>query len=91
MKVYIGGKYTEESPEKIQANVDLAITTARKVLLKGHLPIVPHLSHYLHESWQAQGTCLSKDEWYAYDLPFMEMSDSILLLPNCLHSLICPL
>ena len=45
MRIYIAGPYTKGD---VAINVNKAIKAADKLIAKGHLPYVPHLTHFWH-------------------------------------------
>ena len=45
MRIYIAGPYTKGD---VAVNVNKAIKAADKLIDKGHLPYVPHLTHLWH-------------------------------------------
>jgi len=45
MRIYIAGPYTKGD---VAVNVNKAIQAADKLIAKGHLPYVPHLTHFWH-------------------------------------------
>ena len=62
-KIYISGPYGRRkglSEEECEANVKRAIEVARKLILEGYNPFVPHLFHYIHIGWN--GT-LPEERW----------------------------
>jgi len=74
MRIYIAGPYTPRSEHKHVAireaahNVHVAIVSAIKVLEKGHIPYVPHLTHYIHTNPE----CKREYNWYAIDDTILE-------------------
>ncbi|HEC66646.1 MAG TPA: DUF1937 family protein [bacterium] len=54
MKIYIASEYGRRrglSEEQCEANVHKALDAARKLILKGHIPFVPVLYHYISAGW----------------------------------------
>lgn len=78
MRVYIASPYTKGD---IAINVHNAIIAADKVLEKGHLPLIPHLTHFWH--------IVSPKEygfWLEYDANFIkDWADAVLRLPGESH------
>ena len=72
LRVYISAPYTKGD---VAQNVKRAIDIADALLLKGHYPYVPHLTHFWHfaspHSW---GT------WLEIDLAFLPCCDAVLRL-----------
>ena len=75
MLVYIAGPYTKGDAA---VNVRNCVLAAEQVRAKGHLPIVPLLSHFWH--------CMSPHEyryWMDMDLEWVELyADCVLRLPG---------
>lgn len=86
MKIYIAGQYNPRVEDdhlairKAKLNVDKAIKAFVDLKEKGHIPFVPHLSHYIHTNQYADEY---GEWWYKYDFSFLkEWADAILLLDN---------
>jgi hypothetical protein len=73
LRVYIAGPYTGD----VAANVRAAIDAADAVLSLGHVPFVPHLTHFWHlihpRPWA---------EWMALDSAWVEQCQAVLRLPG---------
>lgn len=80
MRVYIASPYTAPTLEERQANVDRVMDTAIALILMGHRPYVPHLSHYLHERALSQGIVISHAEWLEQDLDWLKLCHVMLKL-----------
>lgn len=73
MIIYIAGPYTSD-PE---ANTDRAIVIADQLFELGHVPIVPHLSHYWLLRSQRPWTY---EDWMKIDFVLLSLADAILLM-----------
>jgi len=82
MRIYIAGAYTSPDPAIVRENVERAIEAGRQVYLKGHIPIVPHVTHYLHTEWLKQGTDAPYGFWVRLGLYQLHHCEALLLLPN---------
>ena len=80
MKIYIAGKYgSHDLPtDERLANTMKAIEVGRELIKKGHMPFIPHLSHWIHEGWGWQGS--TSELWYSIDLEWLRCCDAILML-----------
>lgn len=67
MRVYIAGPYTKGD---VAQNVVLAIRIGDYVADKGHIPFIPHLSHFWHMI-----TPRPYEYWIEYDLRWLELCD----------------
>jgi len=77
MRIYIAGPYSAPTEEERLRNVKRAMEAALKVMERGHTPIVPHLSHYLHI---LSGRKYNYDRWVIMGLEMLEGCDGILRL-----------
>ena len=53
-KVYVCSVYGRRhglSEEECEANTYKAIEVGRKLILKGYIPFIPHLFHFVHKGW----------------------------------------
>jgi len=80
MLVYISGPYSAASAEEVRHNVARAMEAARMVYMKGHIPIVPHLTHFLHLYWVSKDTRAPKIFWLKHDAHLLQGCDVILML-----------
>lgn len=82
MKIYVAGPYGRRNgltePE-CKHNVDKAIDVARALILRGHIPLVPHLYHYVHVGWEET---LNEDGWWGVCASWLEDCDALYLLPG---------
>lgn len=75
MRVYIAGPYTKGD---VAINVRDAILMAEELIKRGHVPFIPHLSHFWHLV-APHGI----DFWYDYDNNFLDhWADCVLRLPG---------
>lgn len=86
MRVYIAGPYTAPSAEEVHRNVARAMEVARQVYLKRHIPVVPHLTHFLHLDWVAKGTWAPYKFWMVNAAATLEDCDAILMIENWQNS-----
>lgn len=72
MKVYVSGPYTKGDP---CANTHAAIMAGNAILDAGHVPFVPHVSHFWH-------TVTPRDyrDWMKIDLAFLPACDVVVRL-----------
>lgn len=74
MKVYIAGPYTQGD---VAANVRRAIEAADELALLGHVPYIPHLTHFWHLV-----SPKPYEWWLRYDAQWLEDCDVLLRLPG---------
>lgn len=70
--IYVSGPYTKPDPA---ANVSKAMDVAHQILDRGGIPVVPHLSHFLHMHRQRP-----YEEWMDMDMELLERCDAIMRL-----------
>ena len=74
MKIYIAGQYTIGDPA---VNVKRAIDAAEKVSALGHIPFIPHLTHFWHMIHPHE-----YEFWMMQDIEWLKVCDAILRLPG---------
>jgi len=83
IKIYVAGPYTPKSDDVHDAariahlNTRKAILAGIEVIKKGHLPFIPHLTHYLHLETQEP---LTKEFYYNYSMEWLTLCDGLLYL-----------
>ena len=74
MRIYIAGPYTKGD---IAMNVRAAIMAGNRVLDKGHIPYIPHLTHFWHllcpHPWSF---------WLHIDKEWLRVCDGVWRLPG---------
>jgi len=80
LKIYVAGPYTptsgnlHDAVRKAHQNTLSAIGLGLKIIDRGHLPFIPHLTHYIHiESRVA----LPKAFFQRYDFAWLEHCDAL--------------
>lgn len=74
VKIYIAGPYTKGD---VAVNVRNAILAAEEVSKRGHVPFIPHLTHFWH--------LVSPHEyqfWLHQDIHWLKACDAVLRLPG---------
>lgn len=81
MKIYVAGPYTADSDEKILDNVHTAIDIGIQLIKMGHVPFIPHLTHWVEKRAvrTAQGS-IPYEKWLAYDNVWLEYCDAIYVI-----------
>ncbi len=81
LRIYVAGPYTADSECKILDNVRSAIDASLKLYQKGHLPYVPHLTHYIDKRAQELGVQIPREDYVRrWDMPWLELCDAVLFL-----------
>ncbi len=75
MKIYVAGPYSptksldkHEGIREAAQNTEHAIEAGIAILNKGHIPYIPHLSHFVH----THHACNHEYKWYVIDNSFIE-------------------
>lgn len=74
MRVYVAGPYSQGDQA---ANVRAAIDAADKLAAAGHVPYIPHLTHFWHLV-----TPRPYQWWLDYDAQWLACCDAVLRLPG---------
>lgn len=74
MFIYVAGPYTKGD---VAENVRNAITVGNNLRALGHVPFVPHLTHFWHFLIPHD-----IDYWYQYDLQWLEKCDALFRFPG---------
>lgn len=72
--IYVSGPYTKGDPA---TNTRDALEAGTIILNAGHIPIVPHLSHFWHFLFPR-----AYEEWMQYDFELIQKCDILLRLPG---------
>jgi hypothetical protein len=74
MRIYVAGPYTKGD---VALNVRAAIEAADKLLKRGHVPYLPHLTHFWHL------VCPGPyEQWIALDSAWIPFCEAIVRLPG---------
>jgi hypothetical protein len=83
MKIYIAGPYTpattdsHDAPRLAHRNVVRAIRAGIQVFEKGHIPFIPHLTHFIHLEMKRH---LPAEFYRSYDMVWLRYCDALLYL-----------
>ena len=73
LKIYIAGPYSSD-PEKNTLN---AIKVGEEVAKAGHIPYIPHLTHFWDKEYPHP-----VEFWYEYDLNWLRCCDRVIRIPG---------
>lgn len=74
LRVYVAGPYTKGD---VAMNVRAAIEAADRILKAGHVPFLPHLTHFWHL------VCPGPyEQWIDFDLKWLPVCDALVRLPG---------
>ena len=80
LRIYIAGPYSADEEATRKENVLAAIDAAIALVFKGHVPYVPHLTHFVDERARQIGVELSWDDYIRWDLEWLRLCDAVLYL-----------
>jgi hypothetical protein len=80
MIIYVAGKYSANTKKEIKANVKGAIEAGLMIMQKGHVPIVPHLSHYMDKMAAERGFSVHWETWIAMCFNLIDRCDALFVL-----------
>jgi hypothetical protein len=80
LKIYVAGPYTpancslHDAAKIAHENTKLAINVGVEIIKKGHIPFIPHLTHFMHLESEKP---LPKEFYYAYDIEWLKNCDAL--------------
>lgn len=80
LRVYVAGPYTAPTPELVESNVQRAIDFGIMVIRKGHIPYIPHLSHWVELRAQQAWESISYEKWLEIDREWIRLCDALLII-----------
>ena len=80
LRIYIAGPYTAADQNGHELNTLRAIDAGIAIFKKGHLPYIPHLTHYVDMRAKQTGIRLEWSDYIKWDMPWLELCDALLYL-----------
>lgn len=80
MRIYVAGPYSAPTAEERLANTIRAMEAGRELVLLGHAPYIPHLSHYFDEWLQSIGEEIAYDEYIEWGMAILEGCQAVLAI-----------
>lgn len=80
MKIYIASPYSAETEEGLEHNTNYAVDIGIKLFKMGHIPYIPHLTHWVDKRAQQICITISWNEYIKWDLEWLDLCDAILYL-----------
>jgi len=83
LKIYVAGPYTpsttdgHDAPRIAHKNTLKAIKAGIAIIEKGHIPFIPHLTHFIHLETERP---LPAEFYYEYDMEWLQYCDALLYL-----------
>jgi hypothetical protein len=80
-RIYIAGPYSADNVLDVLRNMRRGMKLATEVFKRGYAPFCPHLDY--HFTLMAdEGNDFTLEDYYAYSMAWLEVSDAVLLLPG---------
>lgn len=81
---YIAGKYSADTREDVQANIDAAEVAGKAVLLSGAVPVIPHrISAHWDNAPEFPPEQWTHAAWLErFCFPLLDRCDAVLMLPG---------
>lgn len=80
LKIYVAGKYSANTEQERLDNTNKAIDMGVKLAQKGHIPFIPHLTHYFDMRAVEQGVSFDWDWYMDYDNVWLHDCDALFCL-----------
>ncbi len=81
IRVYVAGAYSADNQRKMFKNMSKGMRVGTQLLQAGFAPFVPWLDYHLWLMLRDEET-LTIQDFYAYSLAWLEVSDILLVLPG---------
>lgn len=63
-------------------NVNIAIDVGLQLWKKGHVPYIPHLTHFIDERATETGVPMSYEEYLVFDTEWLKACDALIYLAS---------
>jgi hypothetical protein len=80
LHIYVAGPYTAAELEALEKNAKAAIDAGIAILRKGHIPFIPHLTHYVDLRAHELKIEISWAEYMTWDQAWLDKCDALLYL-----------
>lgn len=81
--IFVACAYSGDTPEQVHLNVAHAMNIAQALVVKGHVPFIPHLNHFWHLHMLTRyGHSLEYEEWMRQTLTMVERCNSMYYEPS---------
>ena len=85
--IYVAGAYTPKTDDIHDAsrianqNIEKAIRAGIEIMKKGHIPYIPHLTHFIHIQMR-DDEAIPKELWYKFDNNWLSKCNALLYLSS---------
>lgn len=80
LRVYVAGPYSAPTEAERLANTQRAIAAGLEIFALGHVPYIPHLTHYVDAYAQQSGFQMRWEDYITLDLAWLDLCDALLYL-----------
>lgn len=80
LRIYVAGPYTAADAIDLERNTKAAIDAGIVLLKRGHIPFIPHLTHYVDLRARELNIGISWDEYISWDQAWLDQCDALLYL-----------
>ncbi len=80
MKIYIAGPYSAPTEIEKLGNVSVVMAACLQVFKKGHIPFIPHLTHYVDLFAKVNGIPMEYQDYMRWDDVWLKECDAILVI-----------
>lgn len=80
LKIYVAGPYTASTSQEIEQNVERAIDAGLELLVRGHKPFIPHLTHFVELRAKDRQIDIRWTEYIEWDRAWLDTCDVLLCL-----------
>lgn len=80
-RVYVAGSFSADNVLSVLDNMRIGMRKSLEVLLAGYSPFVPWFDYHFNLMLR-EGEKLTVQDFYDYSMAWLEVSDTVLVLPN---------
>lgn len=84
LKIYVAGPYTASTPALVLDNVHAALDAGIEIIRRGHVPFIPHLTHWIEKrnerETERHGFRLVYEDYLRLDMVWLAECDAVLYL-----------
>lgn len=80
MKIYIAGPYSAKNESEMENNSNKAIDAGIEVYKKGHIPFIPHLTHWVDRRCKSTNVSLEYEDYIQWDIEWLKTCDALIYL-----------
>jgi hypothetical protein len=84
-RIYIAGKYNDDSVIKVLKNMRAGMRMGVKVLIDGFAPFVPWFDYHM-ALMANEDEVITREMYHAFSMAWLEASDAVLALPSWVDS-----